>query len=194
MSFTLHDDIAPELYPLSWLIGTWHGFGVLSYPSIPERSILNEVTFEHDGGPYLRAVSTLWEVEGEPTTEVNHEMAGAAGYAAFTKGTQWATETQYWRPVAAHATEGATRVELEVLVADPAGHLSLYVGAAQGPRIDIATDAVIATPTAAEMTASTRMYGLVASDLLWVQELAAFGQPLGTYASARLSRLDEDSE
>ena len=35
------------------------------------------------------------------------------------------------------------------------------------------------------------MFGLVASDLLWVQELAALGHPLGTYASGRLSRVEE---
>lgn len=191
MSFTLHDDIAPELYPISWLIGTWHGFGVLGYSGIPERSILNEVTFDHDGGPYLRAVSTLWEVDGDPTQDVSHDTPGGAGYAAFTKGTQWATETQYWRPLNAKQGENATRVELEVVVADPAGHLSLYVGAAEGPRIDIATDAVISAPSGSEVSGGTRMYGLVASDLLWVQELAAFGQPLSPYASARLSRVED---
>ena len=56
---------------------------------------------------------------------------------------------------------------------------------------DLATDAVIASSTAAELTGGTRMFGLVASDLLWVQELAALGHPLGTYASGRLSRVEE---
>ncbi|MDN5557933.1 MAG: FABP family protein [Ruaniaceae bacterium] len=190
MSFALHADTAPELYPISWLLGTWHGFGVLGYVSIPERSILNEMTFEHDGGPYLRATSTIWEVDGDPVREVSHDTPGSDGYAAFRKGTLWSTETQYWRPVESHTTDGATRVELEVLAADPAGHLSLYVGAAQGPRIDLATDAVIAAPSSAELSGGTLMYGLVASDLLWVKELAAFGHSLGTYASARLSRVE----
>lgn len=190
MSFALHDDIAPELYPISWLLGTWRGFGRLGYTSIEERSILNEITFDHDGGPYFRATSTMWEVEGEPARDVSHETPGREGYAAFRKGTQWSTETQYWRPVESHATDAATRVELEVLVADPAGHLILYVGAAHGPRIDLATDAVIAAPSSAELSGGHMMYGLVASDLLWVKELAAFGHPLGAYASARLSRVE----
>ena len=46
------------------------------------------------------------------------------------------------------------------------------------------------TATAAEVTASNRLYGLVEGDLMWVWELAAFGHPLQSYASARLSRLD----
>lgn len=190
MSFTFRDDIAPELFPLSWLLGTWRGFGILGYPTIPERSVLNEVVIDHDGGPYLHATSTLWEVDGEPARDVDHSTPGAEGWRAFTKGTQWSTETQYWRPVGSRDAAGGARVELEVLVSDPAGHLSLYVGAAQGPRIDLATDAVISAPSGVEVSSGTRMYGLVASDLLWVQELAAFGQPLGSYASARLSRIE----
>ena len=39
-SFTFSDDLAPELYPLAWLVGTWRGPGVLSYPGISERGIV----------------------------------------------------------------------------------------------------------------------------------------------------------
>ena len=31
MAFTLPDDLAPELYPLAWLAGTWRGYGILTY-------------------------------------------------------------------------------------------------------------------------------------------------------------------
>ncbi len=191
MAFTLRDDLAPELYPLSWLIGTWHGFGVVGYEGIAERPMVHELTFDHDGGPYLRAVSTLWEADPDHPATVSHEQTGSAGYAALAKGTQWSTETQYWRPVASEQQQGGMRVELEVLAADPAGHLVEYVGAALGPRIDLASDAVISTRTAAPLTAATYMFGLVASDLLWVKEIAAFGQSLGPYGSGRLSRVEE---
>lgn len=191
MAFALRDDIAPELYPLSWLLGTWRGFGALGYASIPEQSIINEIVFDHDGGPYLRATSTIWQIDDDASEPVVHEMTGAQGYAALVKGTQWSTETQYWRPVSAEQTGQAMNVQLEVVVADPAGHLSLYVGAAEGPRIDLATDAVVSAPSGSQVSSGTRMFGLVASDLLWVQELAAFGEPLAPYASARLSRAED---
>jgi len=188
MAFILRDDIAPELYPISWLVGTWHGYGMLGYQGIPERTIVNEVTFDHDGGPYLRSTSTLWLTDPELSGPVDHETTGAGGHRALVKDVQWSTETSYWRPVASARTESATRVELEVVCSDPAGFLSLYLGTAEGPRISLATDAVVAAPSAAQFSGAARMYGLVHSELMWVQEIAAFGHPLASYASARLSR------
>lgn len=191
MAFTLRDDVAPELWPLSWLLGTWHGFGMVAYePDIPERAVVQEITVDHDGGPYLRFVTTLWLVDAELSGPVHPETSGAAGYQALVKDVQWSTETAYWRPVSAEPGDSAARVTLEVACADPAGHLSLYLGTAEGPRISLSTDAVIAAPSAARFAAATRMYGLVHSDLLWVQEIAAFGQPLASYASGRLSRTE----
>ena len=55
MAFTLPDDLAPELYPLAWLTGTWRGYGILTYgETVPEQAVYQEMTFDHDGGPYLR--------------------------------------------------------------------------------------------------------------------------------------------
>lgn len=190
MAFSLPDDLAPELYPLAWLLGNWQGFGMLGYEGIPERAIVTEMAIDHDGGPYLRVVSTIWTADAGLSGPTNHEMTGAAGFGQLVKDTQWATETSYFRPVNAEATERATRVELEVVTADPAGQLSLWVGAAEGPRIDLSTDAVISAPSAVRVSGSTRMFGLVESDLLWAWDLAAFGHPLAPYASARLSRAE----
>ena len=41
----------------------------------------------------------------------------------------------------------------------------------------------------AELSAATRLYGLVEGDLLWTWDIAAFGHPLQSYASARLRRV-----
>lgn len=190
MAFALQDDLAPELYPLSWLVGTWHGFGMLAYEGIPERSVVCEMTFDHDGGPYLRCSQTIWDTDRELSGPVEPEMSGAAGYEALVKDVIWSAETSYWRPVSSQPAEGGHIVQLEVVVADPAGHLSLFVGEARGPRISLSTDAVVSTPTAAPLAGATRMFGLVASDLLWAHDIAAFGQPLGSYSSGRLSRLE----
>ena len=66
-----------------------------------------------------------------------------------------------------------------------------YSGAAEGPRFSVAPNPVVTSPSAAQVSAGSRMYGLVASDLLWVQDLAAFGQDLGPYSSGRHSRVEE---
>lgn len=37
-SFVLPDGLGPELYPLAWMVGTWRGPGVLSYPTSPSAA------------------------------------------------------------------------------------------------------------------------------------------------------------
>lgn len=215
MAFTIPDDLAPECYPLAWLLGRWRGFGMLGYPGVDEQAFVQEVVFDHDGGPYLRSTSTIWLTDAERSGTIAQEMTGTEGAEKLVPAQVWSTETSYWRPLpasvtavpprqgngvptgapaaAARARAGATpadSTELEVLVSDPAGHLSVYLGAVRGPRVDLATDAVVRTATAAEMTAARRMYGLVQHDLMWAMDLAAFGQELQSYASGRLSRQD----
>ncbi|RPF27346.1 FABP family protein [Georgenia muralis] len=196
MAFTIPDDLAPECLPLAWLLGSWRGFGMLGYPGVPEQAFVQEVRFDHDGGPYLRSRSTIWLADRSRSGEIAQEMTGSEGASALVPGQQWSTETSYWRPVPTAAgddgPDGQARsaTELEVLVADPAGQLSVYLGAVRGARVDLATDAVVRTATAAEVAGARRTYGLVQHDLMWAMDLAAFGNELQSYASGRLSRQD----
>ena len=59
MAFSLPDGLAPEVYPLAWLVGRWRGEGVVGYPGIEETAFTQDVVFDHDGGPYLRYTSTI---------------------------------------------------------------------------------------------------------------------------------------
>lgn len=173
MPFTLPEGLAPEVYPLAWLVGRWRGEGVVVYPEIPQAEIVQEVVVDHDGGPYLMWTSTVW-LAGEDRARV------------------WATESGYWRvPADRPADLPRDQHVVELLLVDPAGHLTLYAGQAGNGRIDLASDLVARTPDAAELTAATRLYGLVDGDLLWTWDIAAFGHPLQSYASARLSRVVE---
>src|SRR5690606_33077494 len=106
----------------------------------------------------------------------------------------WATESGFWRvPPDRPADLPEDRHPIEALLADPSGHLSLYVGAIGNGRIDLVSDLIARTPTAADVTAASRLYGYVGGDLMWAWDLAAFGEPVQSYASARLSR-GEDEE
>jgi hypothetical protein len=80
--------------------------------------------------------------------------------------------------------------DLEVSLVHPGGVTELYLGQVRGPRIDLATDAVMRTAGAKEYAAATRMYGLVESHLLWAWDIAALGQDLRTHASGRLAKVD----
>ena len=180
MTFTIPDGLAPEVYPLAWLVGRWNGEGVVGYPGVDESAFVQDVSFTHDGGPYLAYTSTIHLVRA-PDAADSH----AAGV-----GPVWSTESGYWR-VPPERTGGLTERQfpVEVLLADPSGHLSLYLGAVGDGRIDLASDLIARTASGAAVTAGKRLYGLVQGDLMWALDLAAFGHPMQSYASARLSRV-----
>lgn len=197
MPFVLPEGLAPEVYPLAWLVGRWQGEGVLSYPGIEEAAFTQEVVFDHDGGPYLRYESTsrLVVVPDDGSSLVPTADGDVRATEPSSPGPVWWTETGYWRvSTDRDPALSADRHPLEVLLADPAGHLSLFVGVTGNGRIDLESDLIARTATAAEVTASTRMYGHVHGDLMWAWDLAAFGQPLQSYASARLSRVDDPAD
>jgi len=179
----LSSDLPTPLIPLAWLIGKWAGAGVIGYPTIEEARFGQEIEFSHDGRPFLSYRSQTWLLDDD-----GNQVRPLA------------TETGFWRPVAAtvgHADElpdedaeaPAPGTELEVLLAHPTGFVEIYLGRVNGPRIDLATDLVARTATAKEYTAASRLYGLVESDLLWAMDMAAMGQPLQSHASARLKRM-----
>ena len=79
--------------------------------------------------------------------------------------------------------------DIEVTLVHPGGVAELYLGQVKGPRIDLATDAVLRTAGAKPYAAATRLYGLVDNHLLWAWDIAALGQELRTHASGRLARV-----
>ncbi len=186
MSFAIPEGLAPETYPIAWLVGTWRGPGFLGYPGIDEQPILVEATFSSDGGPYLAYAATTWLLENPPAS-----LEGEIDVAAMQAGQVWATESGHWRvpPQENSATEAdPPRTDLEVLLSESTGHASVYLGVAQGPRVSLATDLIARTASAAEITAARRMYGLVNSELMWATDLAAFGHEMQSYSSGRLQR------
>lgn len=212
MAFTLPDDLPPELYPLAWLAGTWRGYGILTYgETVPEQAVYQEMTFDHDGGPYLRQTTTIWTVDATRSKNLDFEMPGLQGASLLAPAQIWSTETGYWRPVGQEQPDGADGAgttdpadtesaggpltpitRLELVSADPAGHVGVWEGWIQGPRAQVGTQAVGRARTAVPVEEMTRMFGLVGGDLMWTQDMAAFGQSeVTTYASGRLGRVDD---
>jgi hypothetical protein len=195
----LDASLPSELVPLSWLLGVWEGTGVVNYTVGDEtrnHEFGQRVSFSHDGLPYLNYTSYTWLLDDASTPLV--------------------TETGYWRlsrPAAAgdpgpgmlpstgtppypttEAVETLRNAEggfdIEVSLVHPGGIHELYLGQVKGPRIDLATDAVMRTAMAKEYVAATRLYGLVDSHLLWAWDIAALGEDLRTHSSGRLARVD----
>ena len=251
MTFSIPDDLAPELYPLAWLVGTWRGYGILTYgQTVPEQAVAQEMTFDHDGGPYLRQTTTIWTLDATRSSDLDFDTPGLEGFARIAPARIWSTETAYWRPVGQEEPDGegadadgpgaasagdpggvgapgpdgagtdgpgslgggaastpdpgsasadrpggprprtAPRTRLELVSADPAGHVAVWEGWIRGPRAQIGTQAVGRTRTAVPLTQMNRMFGLVGGDLMWTQDMAAFGETEPkTYASGRLGRV-----
>ena len=182
MAFVLPEGLAPEVYPLAWLVGTWRGEGVVAYPGIEEAAFTSELVVDSDGGPYLGYTSTIRLVEVPDDPSALDDEAPPA--------TVWASESGYWRIPPERPDEVPEPLHpVELLLSDPSGHVAVYVGAVGNGRIDLVSDLVARTATGAEVTAGRRLYGLVNGELMWVHELAAFGHPLQSYASARMTRV-----
>lgn len=157
-------ELHPTLAPLRFLIGRWEGAGVVGYPTIESANFGQEITFGHNGKPFLIYTSRTWLLEEGGTI-----------------GRPLAMEAGFWRP-----QEGGG---LEVVLAHPTGITEIYLGQISGTRIEMATDAVARTATAKEVTAGTRLYGLIGTDLGWAYDMAAVGQPLQSHVSAQLKRV-----
>jgi len=154
----------PDLAPLAFLLGRWEGAGVGGYPTIESFRFGQEITFSHNGKPFLIYRSRTWRVAEDGTI-----------------GPPLGTETGFWRP------QPGGRVE--VMLAHPTGIVEIYLGEISGSRIEMATDVVARTASAKEVTAGRRLYGLPGGDLAWAYDMAAVGQPLQPHISALLKRV-----
>jgi len=207
---TLDGSLPAEIAPLSWLLGVWEGTGVIDYKLGPAdepgehrtAEFGQRISFSQDGLPYLNYSSSTWLLPGEDAAGAD-ELAHVAesGYWRLARPLGEADPGPGMLPgTGARAFTTAEEVEtlrnagggfdLEVAIVHPTGVSELYLGQVKGPRIDLATDAVVRSASSKPYAAATRLYGLVDGHLLWAWDIAALGQSLRTHASARLERVE----
>lgn len=197
-------DLPADLVPLSWLIGVWEGTGVIDYEASGHRfdgEFAHRVSFSHDGGDYLNYSAEAWMLDSAADDGRGAGLVSELGYWRLTRPLSQADAGPALLPPTAvspartaddveqlRAPEGGFPLQVALVHAD--GISELYLGQVNGPRIDIATDAIVRPEGAKEYGAATRMYGLVEGHLLWAWDIAALGSPLGAHASARLAKVD----
>ena len=204
----LPTDLPADLVPLSWLRGVWEGSGVIDY-AVGDTTLRGEfthrVSFSHDGTDALTYSAIAWltgDGQGENFDEGDPRRVPLVSEAGFWRlsrplgdadagpGLLPATAPAPARTVddveALRTSEDGFEVEASIVHSD--GVCELYLGQVRGPRIDIATDAVVRAAGAKNYVAATRMYGLVDGHLLWAWDIAALGNDLRTHASGTLNR------
>ncbi|TDN92145.1 FABP family protein [Microbacterium sp. BK668] len=196
----LPTDLPADLAPLSWLLGVWEGTGVIDYEASDRHfdgEFAHRVSFSHDGGAFLNYSASAWLLGDDARAPLVSEI----GYWRLSRPATEADAGPALLPATGPAVsrtvddvetlrnaEGGFDIEASIVHSD--GVSELYLGQVRGPRIDIATDAVIRTANAKVYAAATRMYGLVEGHLLWAWDIAALGGELASHASARLARAD----
>lgn len=163
MVFSIPENLHPDLVPLAWLVGTWRGKGRGEYPNVEGFQFAQEVSFNHDGRPFLNYYSRSWLIDE------NDEIIRPA-----------ASETGFWRVKENNV--------LEVILAHNTGIAEGWVGLVQGAKIQLAMDQGYSSPSAKIVTAGSRLYGLVEGELFTSYDMAAQGQTLQAHLWSSLER------
>lgn len=197
----LPTDLPADLVPLAWLLGVWEGTGVIEYEASGHRfqgEFTHRVSFSHDGGNFLNYAAAAWTNPGEGESSValvaetgfwrlaRPAMPSDAGPALLPPIGQAPARTVH-DVEALRTPKGGFAIEVSLAHSD--GVLELYLGEVNGPRIDIASDAIVRTAGSKLYDSASRMYGLVDGHLLWAWDIAALGADLGSHASARLAKV-----
>ena len=165
MAFTIPENLHPDLMPLAWLVGSWRGKGRGEYPNVPGFQFAQEVSFNHDGRPFLNYFSRSWIIDE------NNEIVRPA-----------ASEVGFWRVKENNV--------LEVILAHNTGIAEGWVGIVAGAKIQLAMDQGYSSPSAKIVTAGSRLYGLVEGELFTSYDMAAEGQTLQAHLWSSLERQD----
>lgn len=157
--------ISDELLALLPLVGTWSGPGRGIKPATgAEFSYLQQLTFAHDGRPFLAYQSQTWLLDAD---------GGIERCAA--------RESGFWRP-------GAGPDDVEVVLALNTGLTLILTGVAGDQRWELAAQSLAGAPTAKAVEDTRRFYALDGDDLVYAHELAPAGRPMQPHLNARLHR------
>ncbi len=163
MPFEIPPNLHPHVHKFAWLIGRWEGGGDGDYSTIEKFRFGQEVLFQQDGRPFLHYMSRSWILD-----EDGAKVRDAAQETGFLRCFE----------------DGSA----ELLLSHNIGFLEMWYGRVDGAKLELATDAVVRTGTAKEVTAGQRLYGLVEGDLWFAYDMAAVGQPMQPHLWGKLVR------
>lgn len=149
------------------LVGVWRGEGEVTYPTMDgPQKFAQQLIIAHDGRPFLYHESRSWLIDDE-----GNVIRPAA------------REVGWWRPQPDDT--------IELLLTHSTGIVEIFYGNPRNQTSwELATDAVVRTASAKEVSGAQRLYGLINNgDLGYVEERAMMGQPMQPHTSAHLRRV-----
>ena len=169
MAFVIPEGLHPDLYPVAWMVGKWGGKGMGEWPGVEKFEYVQEVTFRHDGRPFLEYSSKSWIIDSEG----NHIRPGAS-------------ECGYWRI--------KPNKVIELILAHSTGISEGWLGKISDdrPAIQLALDHAYIAPTAKQVNDGARLYGLVEGQLFTSYDMAAPGKELQAHLWSSLERQVEN--
>ncbi len=195
--FEIPENLPLRLSALAWLIGRWQGWGMLvaqNPEGQPEEQAQEDSPIIQDIdakviGEQLRMVVSIYHATSD--VEVDPLWTAQEGLDHLTAGDLVSEETLYWSvdsPLAVLPVDPDQPRELRATSSDTNGFAVLWAGVAMGPRIRLASDGVARTPTAAPVDHFSRMFGLVAGELMWASEVQIGDADFEVEHSGRLLR------
>lgn len=187
--FEIPEDLPLELSSLAWMLGRWQGWGVLTEEG--DSALVQEIRCDIVG-TQMRMVTTLYK--GNADSDVAPELTAAQGLEIITAGDLLREETAYWRvtsPLAVVPDDDQTPREMALTSCDTRGLSVLWIGAVMGPRVTLTTDVIAREPGAVDVDRMTRMYGLVAGELMWTTDLTVGDDEPTVELTGRLMRVND---
>ncbi|MDH4113763.1 MAG: FABP family protein [Actinomycetota bacterium] len=157
-------ELAPELEPLSCLVGTWRGGGHGEFPTIDAFEYGEWMCFEHVGDTFLMSAQRSWLVDD---------------------GSPLHLERGFWRP-------GSSAGRLEVTLAHPLGLTEIAEGTVKpsttGTSIELTTREIGRTSTGMDVVALTRRYSIEVDVMSYEIDMATGSTPMARHLTAELRR------
>ncbi|GAA2945828.1 heme-binding beta-barrel domain-containing protein [Glutamicibacter bergerei] len=201
MAFDIPTDLTPELVPFAWLIGSWEGTGRLGEGEESDPHFWQHVAFRDVGAPYLEYRSEAWLTDVDGTKlrilsvengfwALERQQQDADAGPGMTPGDIFPALRSADDVQKLHTKEG---FKIQAHIVQPGGISELYYGLIDGPRIQLATEALLRSKNAKQYASSTRMYGLVNGNLFWRWDVSLGNNDLKAHASAALKRVTAEA-
>lgn len=189
------ENLPLDIAPLAWFLGNWRGWGMRTVADGDDTPVIEEIRADICG-TQMRMTTTIYHATA--TREIDPLWDAATGLAFVEQGELLREETLYVRLLPGSGVlPPPGEYEPRELVASGSqsdGYAVLWAGRSVGPRVQIVSDAIATAAEADEYARFSRMYGLVAGELMWAQERTGHDGEEHVELSGRLMRVEAQDE